>query len=115
MIGFAIGAQFTITGLDRAHLENVFNLLGSAFMEAQKSDPEVLDHSVSIDLGKGKVEINVTTSGATRAQAEALAERTIAEVLRRSGARDVESVMSSMRPGIHDAGIEITDREEVLV
>jgi len=116
MIGFAIGAEVAVDEVDRAKMTALFDELGSALIARQSDGSGVLDHAVSIDLGRCVIGIDVTTTAATREQAEELAERTIAEVLAETGNANIEEIIALMRENATDRpSAVITARELVAL
>ena len=85
MFGASLTVGLTVSDLNRAQLEALFDMVGYALMERQGGKSSLLDHSVSIDLGKGVIEIAVTTEAKTERKAQALADYYVHDVLRATG------------------------------
>ncbi len=85
MVSSARTVSITVTDLDRGQLEQLFDVLGEKLMERQGPDSSLLDHSVSIDLGTGVIEIAVTTTARLQHEAEVLADYYAEDVLTSAG------------------------------
>lgn len=85
MVSSALTVSITVPDLDRGRLEQLFEVLGEKLMERQGPDSPLLDHSVSIDLGTGVIEIAVTTTARSLREAEVLADYYIEDVLSSAG------------------------------
>ena len=111
-----------IPSLDRDALTNVFFGMGDVLTDVEAEVADVLDHAVSVDLGRNIVTIDVTARGDSIENADTLAKSAVllamkatggspssADVLRRfalSGSSVVEELAE------HD--VDIVSRELVL-
>lgn len=74
MFGAAVTAQIVVPKLGREDLEGLFHALGKALLSLQGGDSALLDHAVALDIGKGIIEISVTTVADDPDMAHSLAE-----------------------------------------
>jgi hypothetical protein len=107
MYGAAVTAQIVVLTLGRDDLERLFHALGGALMDLQGPGSQLLDHSVSLDRGKGLIEISVTTTAEDAGEAEELAEQFIRQAIQSTG--------GNVREADAAAGISVTSRELVAV
>lgn len=117
MVSSALNVRIAVTDLDRGQLEQLFDLLGEKLMERQGPESSLLDHSVSIDLGTGVIEITVTTSAKSEREAQVLADYYVNDVLTSSGgvysaAAEEQHQKDAFPP---EFGIEVTAHELVPV
>lgn len=80
-----VRANIHIPDLDRDALERVFFGMGDVLTDIEGEAHEVLDHAVSIDLGRKLVTIEVTARGVTIDEADAMAKAAVLLAMRATG------------------------------
>ncbi|MEN0023223.1 MAG: hypothetical protein AAGC61_08065 [Microbacterium sp.] len=80
-----VRANVHISGLDRGELEAVFFGMGDVLSDIEDEMPEVLDHAVSVDLGRKRVTIEVTAKGSTVEEADTLAKAAVLMAMKATG------------------------------
>ncbi|GEC76437.1 hypothetical protein [Microbacterium maritypicum] len=84
-IAVEVRANIQIPDLDRDALEKVFFGMGDVLTDLEDEVPEVLDHAVSIDLGRKLVTIEVTARGASVDEADSMAKAAVLLAMRATG------------------------------
>jgi hypothetical protein len=80
-----VRAHIHIPDLDRDALQTVFFGMGDVLTDLEQEVPEVLDHAVSIDLGRKLVTIEVTARGTSIDDADAMAKAAVLLAMRATG------------------------------
>lgn len=78
-------ARVHISGLDREALTNVFFGMGDVLSDVEDEVSDVLDHAVSIDLGRKLIQIEVTARGASVEEADTLAKACVLVAVKATG------------------------------
>lgn len=123
MVGYALGVKFYVRNLDRPNLERLFHQIGAELASVEDAQVGLLDNAVSIDLGAGSLEIDVTTEADTPEQAETIAKAAILYALEETGGSPANedefkgfiesSGASAAAEKFAEFGLEVTSREPV--
>lgn len=84
-IAVEVRANIQIPDLERDALEKIFFGMGDVLTDLEDEVPEVLDHAVSIDLGRKLVTIEVTARGASVDEADSMAKAAVLLAMRATG------------------------------
>lgn len=83
MLSYAVA--FTVAGLDKEQLETLFREFGELLTEVEQTQAGLLDHAVSVDLGRRRFEFDLTTEAADAVAAERLAKHFVLSLLASTG------------------------------